>query len=146
MLGRKDYTQKELDDARAAMEAQLAAYRRLVDAAASDPDVTAALEAFEPLFVQNLVLALDRRFVHRLRMVTGKDGNPLNELELLTESLLNNDGILRGNNVIKFIPDQSVLGLEIGERIEPGATEFQALVGAFLREIEARFVTAGARS
>lgn len=42
-------------------------------------------------------------------MVTGKDGNPLNEVELLADSLMNNEGILRGNNVIKLIPDQSVL-------------------------------------
>jgi hypothetical protein len=33
-----------------------------------------------PLFCNNLMLVLDRRFVHRLRMVTGKAGNPLNEV------------------------------------------------------------------
>jgi hypothetical protein len=30
-----------------------------------------------------MTLMLDRYFVHRLRMVTGKDGNPLNEVELI---------------------------------------------------------------
>jgi hypothetical protein len=37
-------------------------------------------------------------------MVTSKDGNPLNEVELLTESLINNNGVLRVNNVIKHVP------------------------------------------
>ena len=42
-----------------------------------------------------------------VRGVTGKDGNPFNEVELMSDSLMNNDGILRGNSVIKLIPDQS---------------------------------------
>jgi hypothetical protein len=48
-------------------------------------------------------------------MVTGKDGNPLNEVELLTESLINN-GVLRGNNVIKHVPTESVLKLVLKAR------------------------------
>ena len=39
-----------------------------------------------------MTLVLDRYFIHRLRMVTGSDGNPLDELELLSDSLMNNDG------------------------------------------------------
>ena len=60
---------------------------------------------------------MDRYFVHRFRMVTGKDGNPLNEVELMSDSLMNNDGVLWGNNVIKLVPDQSVLKLNVGDRI-----------------------------
>ena len=48
-------------------------------------------------------------------MVTGKDGNPLNEVELLCDSLMNNSGVLRGSTVIKLIPDQSVLKFHIGD-------------------------------
>ncbi len=121
MLGRKDYAKEELDHATTAVDKQVAAYKKLVqaiDGATSDSKVIAALKAFEPLFFNNMTLALDRYFVHRLRMVTGKDGNPLNEVELLTEPLMNNDGVLRGNNVIKFVPDASVLGLRVGGRIE----------------------------
>jgi hypothetical protein len=33
---------------------------------------------------------------------TGKDGNPLNAVKLPTESLMNNDGVLRGNMVVKW--------------------------------------------
>src|SRR5215216_79247 len=34
--------------------------------------------------------------MHGLRVVAGKDGNPLNEVELLSDSLMNNRGALRG--------------------------------------------------
>lgn len=51
----------------------------------------------QPLFFNGLTLVLGRYFVHRLRMVTGKEGNPLSEVELLTESLMNNGGVLRGD-------------------------------------------------
>jgi hypothetical protein len=143
MLGRKTYTQEELDHARGAVDRQLAAYRTLVEAidgAAQDPKVRSALDAFEPLFLNNLTLALDRYFVHRIRVVTGKDGNPLNEVELISDSLMNNDGVLRGNNVIKLVPDQSVVKLEIGDPIRLSAAQFERLSTAFLAEIEARFV------
>ena len=72
--------------------------------ASGDADAQAALEAFEPALLNSLVLDLDRRFVHRFRMVAGKDGNPLNEVELIVEPLMNNDGVLRGNKVVKYVP------------------------------------------
>ncbi len=76
------------------------------------------LEALEPVVFDNMVLALDRYFVHRLRMITGKDGNPVNEVELLTESRMNNVGALRVGNVVKYKPAESVLGLTAGDRIQ----------------------------
>jgi hypothetical protein len=79
MLGRKSYTQEELEHCKAAVGQQLAAYKRLVNAvggATKDKKVSSALDAFEALFFNNMTLVLDRYFVHRLRMVTGKDGNP----------------------------------------------------------------------
>jgi hypothetical protein len=143
MLGRKTYTQDELDSATAAVDQQLAAYERLVkaiDGTTADPGVKAALEAFEPVFFNNLTIVLDRYFVHRVRAVAGKDGNPLNEVELICDSLMNNDGIMRGNNVIKLIPDESVSKLGFGDRISLGATQFERLSRAFLSEIRARFL------
>ena len=136
MLGRKTFTQDELDHGRALVGEQLAAYDTLVQATAD----TAAREAFEPLFFNNLTLALDRCFVHRLRSVTGKDSNALNEVELIVESLLNNDGVLRGNNVIKYVPAQTAAKLEIGDTIRLRAEQFERLSAAFLAEIESRFV------
>ena len=142
MLGRKTYTQDELDHAKTAIARQLAAYGKLVEAvdAAGDPGAKAALEAFEPLFFNNMTLVLDRWFVHRLRAVAGKDGNPLNEVELLSDSLLSNAGVLRGNNVVKLRAGESVSKLEVGDRIVLGAAQFERLSAAFLAEIETRFV------
>ena len=143
MLGRKNYTQDELDHAKTAVDQQLAAYKKLVkaiDSATSEPKVTSALKAFEPLFFNNMTLVLDRYFVHRVRMVTGKDGNPLNEVELMSDSLMNGDGVLHGNNVIKLNPDQSVLKLNIGDRIRLSAAQFERLSKAFFTEIQSKFV------
>ena len=143
MLGRKNYTQEELDHAKAAIDQQLAAYKKLVkaiDGATSDPKVAAALEAFEPLFFNNMTIVLDRYFVHRIRVVTGKDGNPLNEVELLSESLMNNDGVFRGNNVVKLEPAETVLELDLGERIALSADDFERLAEAFLDDLRVKFV------
>jgi hypothetical protein len=135
MLGRNSYTREELDNARTALDRQLAAYRALAD--------TPALADFEPLFFNNMTLVLDRLFVHRIRSVSGKDGNPLNEVELLTESLMSNDGVFQGNNVIKYVPEKSVVGLTPGDRIRLTAEQFEQLCRAFLDELERRFVKEG---
>jgi hypothetical protein len=141
MLGRKDYTQEELDHATRAINQQLTAYKKLLTALnGDDPKVAAAVEAFEPLLFNNMTLVLDRYFVHRLRGVTGKDSNPLNEVELLADSLLNNGGELRGNNVIKYRPEESVLRLELGDPIRISAAEFERLSTAFLADLESKFV------
>ena len=92
MLGRKNYTQEELDQAKKAIAQQLAAYKKLVKAV---------------------------------------DG--------ATSDLLN-DGVLRANKVIKYVPGQSVAKLEIGDRIMLTAAQFERLSKAFFGEIEARFL------
>jgi hypothetical protein len=143
MLGRKDYTQEEFHHARAAIAEQLAVYRKLVkaiDGATADKKVNAALEAFEPLFFNNMTLALDRYFVHRIRPVSGKDGNPLNEVEMIGDSLMNNNGVLAPSTVLKLIPDQSVLKLQFGDTIALNEEQFERLAAAFFAELERRFV------
>ncbi|MGZ6557909.1 MAG: hypothetical protein ACXVEY_13845 [Actinomycetota bacterium] len=142
MLGRKDYTQEEVDRAKAAIAEQVAAYKKLGKAlgATKDKKAEAALAAFEPLFFNNMVLALDRPFVHRIRAVTGKDGNPLNEVEMLGDSLMNNGGILAASTVIKLVPDTSVLQLETGDRIQLSESDFERLSAAFFAELERRFL------
>jgi hypothetical protein len=130
VLGRSDFTQDELDSARAAVEQQLTVFR-----ASCGP----APGALEPVFFNSALLALDRRFVHRVRAVSGKDGNPLNEVELLADSLMNNGGVLRGNNVIKYVPESAVLQLAVGDTIGLTAADFERLAAAFFAELEKRF-------
>jgi hypothetical protein len=142
MLGRKDYHESELDNGRRAIETELEAYRRLVAAVekSGSKEAQDALEAFEPLFSNSLVLVLDRYYVHRLRGVTGKDGNPLNEVELLAESLMNNDGVFRGNNVVKYVPDASVTRIAPDDRITLTADVFDGLQTAFFADLQRKFV------
>jgi len=143
MLGRKDYTREELDHGKAAVEQELTAYRQLVAAiAGATPggNLGSSLAHFEARFFNGLVLVLDRYDVHRLRMVTGKDANPLNEVEMLADSHMNNEGVLRGSNAIKWIPDQTVLKLRIGQPIRLTAAAFERLSAAFFTELERRFL------
>ncbi len=143
MLGRKDYTQDEFDNARAGVRQSVAAYDELVTAIADAPadrDVDVAMAQLETRFFNSMVVVLDRYFVYRLRMVTGKDANPLNEVEMLADSLMNNDGVLQVGNVIKWTPDQTVLKLKVGDTIELTATDFDLLSAAFFADLRSKFL------
>ena len=84
MYGAEPTRRRNDDSARTdTVDQQLAAYGKLVEAidgATSDPNVTSALEAFEPLFLNNLTLALDHSARAPVRMVTGKGQQRLNEV------------------------------------------------------------------
>ncbi len=135
MLGRKTYTQIEIDTARSAMERQLAAYDQVVAGSKG-----AARAEFDAVFFNQLLLALDRPFVHRIRPVTGKDGNPLNEVEMLCDSLLSHGGVLQASKVIKLVPANSVSGIEFGASIQLDREQFGRLATAFFDELQARFL------
>jgi hypothetical protein len=143
MLGRKDYTREEFDTARTAIAAQLAAYEGLlgdhVEATAGE-EAQAARREFDALFFNNMTFVLDRYFVYRLRMTAGSDGNPLNEVEMICDSLMYNGGILRSLSPIKYLADLSVLRLRIGDRISLSAADFERLSTAFFAELERRFL------
>ncbi len=144
MLGASSYPAAYVQACRDDVAAQIRAYRDLVGAAskASGMSLTridAALAAFEPAFFNNLLVALEMRFVHRLRGVEGKDGNPLNEVRMLAASLMDNGGVLAENKAIRYEPSRAVLRIDIGERIHLNADDFEALCTLFLAEIENRF-------
>jgi hypothetical protein len=143
MLGRKDYTQAEYDQARAAVAQQIAVFKKVagfVGKAGSDKKALSTFDEFEAVYFNNMAIVLDRYFIHRIRPVTGKDGNPINELELIADSLMSNAGTFRGNNVIKYVPESSVLRLEAGDTIKLSLDDFERLADAFFDELKRRFL------
>jgi hypothetical protein len=135
MLGVSEYPKQYIDQCRADMRSQLAAYRKLKKAVDGD----AALGTFEPLFFNNLVLVLDAYFVHRLRTKELKDGNPANEVRVLCSSILQNGAKLAADKTIKVKPETSVLGYEVGDDIRLDEKRFARLADAYFAEIEKKF-------
>lgn len=143
MPQRKTYTRQEIDNARNRVGRQLAAYQELVGGLGKatgeiDADVRTA---FEAEFATALLLELDRHFVHRLQQGTDRDCTALNEVELLADALLNNDGIVRREAVPSYSPDSSVTGIGPGEPILLTLEHLERLVPAFFAELEAKFLS-----
>jgi hypothetical protein len=141
MLGRKDFTPDEIQAASAAVDATLTGWTGLADAVRTSGDsaALASLEALEPTYFNDALLALDRRFVHRVRMVAGKKGTPVNEVELLSDSIRDNGAVFRGNTVIAYEPASAVLQLKPGDRVALTAVQFAELARGFLAEIGTKF-------
>jgi hypothetical protein len=103
----------------------------------------AAVDGFpgelESRVFNELILALDNRFCHRMRGQEGKDGNPLNEVRMLATSIMNGDAILIADSTIKYVPEKAILGYAIGDRIALDAAGFGRLANAFLDEVGRKF-------
>ena len=142
MFGRESYTRQEFDQAKAAIDQAVATYKRIAKAARAAPATTGdtALRTFEATYFNDLTIVLDRHFVHRLRTVTGTDGTPINEVEMLRDSLMNNGGVLRASSVITFIPERSVLKLRVGDPIRNTEEQFERLSSAFFAELKQKFL------
>jgi len=142
MLGMKIFDTKYIAAVRARIDGDRKAYRKAVAAAAGG-------KAFEHRFFNDQVLLLDHAFVHRLAGAEGKDGNALNEVRILCNSLLLNGGKLQVDNLpgwpnsagggMKLPADKSVLGLEPGDTIALTESDFVRLSDAFFAEIEKRY-------
>ena len=135
MPGTDTYPAAYVQAARDEIAAQIKAYRDLVGAASkasgmSLARIDAALAAFEPAFFNNLLLALELRFVHRPR-----DGGPLDEVRLLATALSNNGGVLAADPAIPYDAGHAVLGLDFGDRVALNADDFAGLSTAFLAAI-----------
>ena len=139
MLGVSTYDQDYIDKCRERVTAQVAAYEAVAAAARNGAKGGSAVDAFEPLFFNHMVLVLDALFVHRLRNREGKDGNPVNEVRVLSESLMENDGVLAVPKSIKLDPERTILHHAPGDDIALDADAFQRLAKAYFEGIEERY-------
>jgi hypothetical protein len=135
MLSRNSYSKEYVAECRAKVAAQVSAYKKLAKAAKNP----AAIEQFEPVFFNNMVIVLDTLFVHRARTMEGKDGNPLNEVRMLVNSMMLNGDKVAADTQIKLDPAKSILQLKVGDPIRLTESDFSRLAKAFFTEIERKF-------
>ena len=141
MLGMKTYAHEYVDACRARVDADLRAYRKQVGESPS--------KKFESRFFNDQILLLDYMYVHRLPGIEGKDGNPLNEVRVLCNSILLNRGKLQVEKLpgwpnsavasLKLPPDKSVLKLKPGDEVALTEADFVRLSEAFFAELEKKF-------
>jgi hypothetical protein len=67
--------------------------------------------------------------------MVGKDGNPLNEVRMLCDGIMENEGRLSANKGIRYKPEPSVLKFKTGDEIRLNADDFARLSAAFFDEI-----------
>jgi len=142
MLGMKNYSKEYIDRCRKKVDANLRAYRKQVGKSPS--------KEFESSFFNSQVLLLDYMFVHRIAGIEGKDGNPVNEVRVLCNSILLNQGKLQVDKLpgwpnsaggsIKLPPEKSVLKLQTGDEINLTEADFTRLSKAFFAEIERKYL------
>jgi hypothetical protein len=144
MLSVSAYPQRYIDEARARVMVQVSVFADLArhvrgDGRARSGGATAALDALEPEYFANLVIALDSHFVHRSRGQERKDGNAMNEVRVLVNSIQQHDSVMTAEKGIRLDAARSVLGIEYGERIHIDADGFERLAAAFLEALEATY-------
>ncbi len=143
MLSVSAYPQGYIDKARARIAEQVAVYaelaRELRGAGSAASGAMTALDAVEPEYFANLVIALDSHFVHRSRGQERKDGNAMNEVRVLVSSIQKHDSVMTAEKGIRLDAVRSVLGIEYGERIRIHADGFERLAAAFFEALEATY-------
>ena len=137
----KKYPKAYIAACRARVDADLRAYRSAVGKTPS--------REFEARFFDDQVLLLDYMFVHRLSGIEGKDGNPLNEVRVLCNSILLNRGKLQVDKLpgwpnsavsgLKLPPEKSLLKIQVGDEVRLTEGDFVRLSKAFLSEIEKKY-------
>jgi hypothetical protein len=133
MLSENSYSREYIDTSRERVASQVAAFDKL---AGVDAD-------FEHAFFNNMVIVLNAYFANRMRGMEGKDGNPLNEVRVLSNSMMGNGETLAPDNAITWRPEATVLGLDVGDPIRIDRDAFLRLAHAFFVELEAKYLHAG---
>jgi hypothetical protein len=144
MLAMSTYPREYVDACRARMLDNVASFQALVAASKAQRGESEHLEStvaeVETVFFNNLLVVMDSCFVHRTRAVEKKDGNALNEVRVLTESLMGNEGVMGDDTTIVLDPTRSVLKYDVGDEIRLTEDDFIVICDAFFSEIERKFV------
>lgn len=145
MLSMSTYSQEYINECRSSIELQVYAYKEMVSIATDlggtrEARLDSAIAAFEPMFLNNLLLALDNHFAHRSRTLEKKDGNPLNEVRVLCTSVMDNNGIMLSDKTIKLDPARTLLKYHVGDKIKLNVGDFLFLAQAFFAEIEKKYL------
>jgi hypothetical protein len=130
---RNAYTSDEIAACRDSCDALLAVW------AANDVE-DSTLESV--VFVQAVVV-LDAWFAHRDRDLEGDDGNPMNEVRVIADSVVGNGGTLRVQEPIHWAPERTVLRFAVGDEIEMAADDFERIAAAYLAAIETHYLEIG---
>ena len=138
MLSMTTYEPAYIEAVRGDVQRRIEAFTALREAA-GDAGASWAVDEFEPMFFNDQVIRLEAAFVHRMRGREGKDGNTLNEVRVLSGSLLENGGTLAIEKSIKWTPATTVLGLDAGDAIALDADAFARLAEAFLIDLESKY-------
>jgi hypothetical protein len=130
---RTAYTADEVEACRDTCDALLAVW------AANDVQDT----TLESIVFLQAVVVLDAWFAERDRGLEGDDGNPMNEVRVISDSVVGNAGTLRVPEPARWAPERTVLRFAVGDELELTANRFERLAAAYLAAIEATYVATG---
>ncbi len=140
----RSYPRDYVNGCRDRFRTQLEAYRRAATSARQPgerrPPPDSPFGRLEPVFFNNMLLALDGCFRDRHRTVERRDGNPLHEVRLLCWSIIHNGETLGTDGGPGLDPATSVLGHREGDPVRLTEEQFVLLADAFFDELERRYV------
>ncbi len=129
MTDRSAYTSDEVESCRDNCDALLAAW------GANEVDDS----TLESLVFGQAVVVLHTWFGHRRRELEGDDGNAMNEVRVIADSIVDNDSVLRVEGPIAWVPERTVLRLAVGDDVQVTANGFERLTAAYLAAIESTY-------
>ena len=129
MTDRTTYTSDEVESCRDNCDALIAAW------GANEVDDS----TLESLVFGQAVVVLHTWFGHRRRELEGGDGNPMNEVRVIADSIVDNDAVLRVAGPITWVAERTVLRLAVGDDVEVTANGFERLAAAYIAAIESTY-------
>jgi hypothetical protein len=96
-------------------------------------------DTFERQVLNHMILALDHHFLHRSRNMEGKDGNPLNEVRMLCNAIMESDGRMSADKTIRYKPEMSIPKFKPGDEIRLNADGLTRLSAPFFDEIRKKY-------